>query len=295
MPIDLEGEYGYADIVLHAVFPSAKVAGNFFKDCALNANKSVECARNNGDFKKWKCTARDCKWFVCVSRRRVTTEMKSKRKRQTTKLSHVPHNSWYISKSSLQHAQCCYGTANPLGNQIERLPGFEGAILEGHNTSRERVVQLLAQEVLASMGLTVHIKLCAAYIRFNTLDKVKKVHVNHDEINNGVMDLQSSRTIREYNRNFEKLQQRFPSPVLISSGGEEYVWSYLNKIHPASWKVVGNNIASDEEEKWLSKNRTNTPSYGSSLPLFGVRSASGAEGDRVEPVGTCYWRSVGSS
>ncbi|KAK1947846.1 hypothetical protein P3T76_000136 [Phytophthora citrophthora] len=59
MPIHLEGEYGYADIVLHAVFPSAKVAGIFIKDCALEANKNVEYASNNGDFREWKCTARD--------------------------------------------------------------------------------------------------------------------------------------------------------------------------------------------------------------------------------------------
>ncbi|OWZ21042.1 hypothetical protein PHMEG_0004468 [Phytophthora megakarya] len=270
----------------------------------------------------------------------------SKRKRPATKLSHMHDNSWYIIKLNLRCAQCCCGTANPTGAQIERMPGFEGAMLEEHNSSRDRVVRNLrdiegidvsrksivlyrvtrialnnmeklfalsnpgsrvvcqvddagrffrcflairsvmdvqklllpdwisdgthmkqpqynvdkdgnkridpvavayvhketienfvwvfgncivagialhdrptftdrgkqrsAQQVLASMGLQVNIKFCALNIRFSTVDKFKKIDVTKDNVNNGIMDVQSSRTLREYNQKVEQLQKNFP-------------------------------------------------------------------------------------
>ncbi|KAJ8523763.1 hypothetical protein ON010_g17355 [Phytophthora cinnamomi] len=98
---------------------------------------------NNGDYKKWVCSAKGYKWLVAISRRRVKEKTKSKRKRPASMLSHHPPNSWYISNSNLQHAQCCISTANPTGAQIAKLPGFQASILEGHNTSKSRVVNNL--------------------------------------------------------------------------------------------------------------------------------------------------------
>jgi hypothetical protein len=143
MPIDLLEEYGYDQIERHAAFLDPEVAGHFIRDFAVYSNKCVAIKNNNGDYKTWVCSANDCKWFVSVSRRRVKENPKSKRKRPASKLSHLPPDSWYISNFNLQHAQCCTSTANPTGKPIARLPGFQASILEGHSTSKSRVVNNL--------------------------------------------------------------------------------------------------------------------------------------------------------
>ncbi|KAF4141276.1 hypothetical protein GN958_ATG09541 [Phytophthora infestans] len=74
----------------------------------------------------------------------------------------------------------------------------------------------------------------------------------------------------------------FPVGVPSGSGGnptEEFVWTYLQEIHPTSWTVLGNSDLSDNETAWLKENWKDTSSYGFGLPLFGVRSSSGVEGD----------------
>ncbi|KAF4135101.1 hypothetical protein GN958_ATG15771 [Phytophthora infestans] len=74
----------------------------------------------------------------------------------------------------------------------------------------------------------------------------------------------------------------FPVGIPSGSGGkptEEFVWTYLQKIHPTSWTVLGNSDLSEGETAWLKENWKDTSSYGSGLPLFGVRSTSGVEGD----------------
>ncbi|KUF89179.1 Lysosomal beta glucosidase [Phytophthora nicotianae] len=60
---------------------------------------------------------------------------------------------------------------------------------------------------------------------------------------------------------------------------EEFVWSYLRRINPISWTVLGNSSLDPGEVKWLDDNWKGAESYGDSLPLYGVRSTSGAEGD----------------
>ncbi|EEY69977.1 uncharacterized protein PITG_06524 [Phytophthora infestans T30-4] len=94
------------------------------------------------------------------------------------------------------------------------------------------------------------------------------------------MRLQSARTVREYERNIEPLKEMFPVGIPSGSGGnptEEFVWTYLQEIHPTSWTVLGNSDLSDNETAWLKENWKDTSSYGFGLPLFGVRSTSGVE------------------
>ncbi|KAI9988707.1 hypothetical protein PInf_022165 [Phytophthora infestans] len=96
------------------------------------------------------------------------------------------------------------------------------------------------------------------------------------------MRLQSARTVREYERNIETLKEMFPVGIPSGSGGkptEEFVWTYLQEIYPTSWTVLGNSDLSDGETAWLKENWKDTSSYGFGLPLFGVRSTSGVEGD----------------
>ncbi|ETP10950.1 hypothetical protein F441_13505 [Phytophthora nicotianae CJ01A1] len=143
MPIDLIEEYGYEGVTLYATFIEGDVAAKFISDVALNENKSVRLKNNSGNYRKWVCSARGCKWFVAMSRKRVKQDTKSARKRPITKLSHVPDNAWYISKVDLDHSQVCSSTANPSGRQIERTSGFQAAILEGYNTSKQRIVRNL--------------------------------------------------------------------------------------------------------------------------------------------------------
>lgn len=145
MPIDLVGDYGYSEVVLHAIFPSADVGGKFVSAFASNSNKSVRLAVNNGNYRRWACTALECKWFVSLARKRIRKDPKSTRKRPETSLIHVPDNSWYISKMDLTHMQCCPSTANPTGDQIARMPAFRAGIVEGHNTSKARTINNLKQ------------------------------------------------------------------------------------------------------------------------------------------------------
>ncbi|KUF88342.1 Actin-1 [Phytophthora nicotianae] len=438
MPIDLIEEYGYEGVTLYATFIEGDVAGKFISDVALNENKSVRLKNNSGNYRKWVCSARGCKWFVAMSSKRVKQDTKSARKRPITKLSHVPDNAWYISKVDLDHSQVCSSTANPSGSQIERTSGFQAAVLEGYNTSKQRIVrnlqvvegidvssknsvlyrtissaltklesdsseefqafpsyldafakenpgsrvccqldhagrffraflsigsivnvqnsllpvwecdgthmkhsryngicltligkdgnkrivpvavayvhketvgnfvwffanciasgvslsdrptfsdrgkQLLAQVALSSMGLPVHIKFCAVHIRFNTVDKFKKVKVTKANVNDPIMSLQSSRTIRDFERNIKNLRNRFQNGITSirdEKPVEEHVWSYLKAIHPMSWTVLGNSTLTAQENKWIENNWKDIPAYGEGLSLFGVRSTSGAEGD----------------
>ncbi|KAJ8571243.1 hypothetical protein ON010_g5593 [Phytophthora cinnamomi] len=78
MPSDLLEEYGYDQIERHAVFPDPGVAGQFIRDFAVNANKCVVIKTNNGDYKKWVCSAKGCKWFVAISRRRVKKQPRAR-------------------------------------------------------------------------------------------------------------------------------------------------------------------------------------------------------------------------
>ncbi|EEY70612.1 uncharacterized protein PITG_06073 [Phytophthora infestans T30-4] len=110
------------------------------------------------------------------------------------------------------------------------------------------------------------------HIRFNTVDKFKKVDVKKDNVNQHIMRLQSARTVREYERNIETLKEMFPVGIPSGSGGkptEEFVWTYLQEIHPTSWTVLGNSDLSDGETAWLKENWKDTSSYGFGLPLFG--------------------------
>ncbi|KAG1693221.1 hypothetical protein DVH05_023686 [Phytophthora capsici] len=67
------------------------------------------------------------------------------RKKPTTKLSHIPSGSWYISKMELNHAQLCPGTAVMTTEFLLEHPGFRGAILPGHSTSLARVVKTMSE------------------------------------------------------------------------------------------------------------------------------------------------------
>ncbi|KUF92371.1 hypothetical protein AM588_10008974 [Phytophthora nicotianae] len=157
-----------------------------------------------------------------------------------------------------------------------------GVSLHDRPTFTDRGKQLNAQNTLKRLGIKVHIKFCAVHIRFNTVDKFKKQLVTKDNVNELIMNLQSSRTVREYERNIDFIRSRFPIGVLSKHGDkttEEFVWSYLRRINPISWTVLGNSSLDPGEVKWLDDNWKGAESYGDSLPLYGVRSTSGAEGD----------------
>ncbi|KAE9051706.1 hypothetical protein PR003_g1481 [Phytophthora rubi] len=96
------------------------------------------------------------------------------------------------------------------------------------------------------------------------------------------MNLKASRSMRGYEHNINRLRKLFPTPITTAVDGkpkQEYVDSYLRSIHPTNWTVVGNSTLSGEESKWLGGNWNVTSTYGDGMPLFGVRSTSGAEGD----------------
>ncbi|EEY64577.1 uncharacterized protein PITG_15992 [Phytophthora infestans T30-4] len=194
-------------------------------------------------------------------------------------------------------------TANPNRGQIERLDGFRAAILEGHSSSKTRVINnlesvehinvskkhsVLYRAISSALSrlesdtneefkaLPAYMALFAeqneVHIRFNTVDKFEKVDVRKDNVNQHIMRLQSARTVREYERNIETLKEMFPVGIPSGSGGkptEEFVWTYLQKIHPTSWTVLGNSDLSEGETAWLKENWKDTSSYGSGLPLFG--------------------------
>jgi hypothetical protein len=157
-----------------------------------------------------------------------------------------------------------------------------GIALHDRPTFTDRGKQLLAQAVLSRWGLRVIIKFCAVHIRFNTVDKFKKVGVTKEKVNGEIMKLQASRSMREYDDNINRLRKFFATPIMTTVEGkpkQEYVDSYLRSIHRTNWTVVGNSTLSSEESKWLGDNWNATSTYGDGMPLFGVRSTSGAEGD----------------
>ncbi|ETN08471.1 hypothetical protein PPTG_12250 [Phytophthora nicotianae INRA-310] len=59
-----------------------------------------------------------------------------------------------------------------------------------------------------------------------------------------------------------------------TSQDNDYVWSYLQKIHHTDWSVVGDIQPTEEESKWLGQFWKNTSSHGQPIPLFGVRTTS---------------------
>ncbi|KAF1787895.1 hypothetical protein GQ600_22274 [Phytophthora cactorum] len=127
VPVDLRQVHDHDEIKLHASFSSARAAGGFVKDYALNMNTTVI-------------------WSVTIAQRCSRGESaKSTRKTLVSKLAHIATGFWYVSKFNLTHAQFCNSIANPTARQLLNQPGFNAAILDGHSTSRSRIVNNLKE------------------------------------------------------------------------------------------------------------------------------------------------------
>lgn len=97
-----------------------------------------------------------------------------------------------------------------------------GIKLHNRLTFTDHGKQLSAQTALVQLGLKVHIKFCSANIRFNTVDKFKTIDVKKHNVSDLILNLQSSRTMREYDRGIERLRERFP-PAIVSGSGKEKI------------------------------------------------------------------------
>ncbi|ETM44532.1 hypothetical protein L914_10247, partial [Phytophthora nicotianae] len=85
-----------------------------------------------------------------------------------------------------------------------------------------------------------------------------------------------------FDQGLKMIETRYPVGIAKLLNGvpdNDYVWSYLCKIHPTDSSLVGNMQPTLEDLKWRDSVWKNTPTHGEPLPLFGVRTTSAVEGD----------------
>ncbi|GMF10172.1 unnamed protein product [Phytophthora lilii] len=157
-----------------------------------------------------------------------------------------------------------------------------GIKLDDRVTFTDRGKQLGAQELMAQWGLKLHLKFCSLHLRFNVMDKFKSLNLNESWVNSDVFRLQSSHSTSDFDGSIARMKTRYPVPITKSIGGKtvhEFMPQYLHDIHPTSWSIIGNMRMSDDEKAWLKSSWNEVEAYGEALPLFGVRTTSGVEGD----------------
>lgn len=100
----------------------------------------------------------------------------------------------------------------------------------------------------------------------------------------------SSRT--QHESVLEEIRVAFPKSVNEGTKEEGFVCDYLKKLHPTSSTLLGNYKRVETKLQWFNTELPNTPTYGESLPQYGVRSMSDAEGENntfiLEGIRDCF-------
>jgi hypothetical protein len=142
----------------------------------------------------------------------------------------------------------------------------------------DRGKQLNAQILLGRIGLKISLKFCSLHIAFNVAARFRLTDPEKLIARGLVQKLQKVSTRIQFEAILDEIREALPRPINEGTADEEYVSDYLKAIHPTSWTLMGNYSLSAAEVEWLQHEWVDIPSYGEPLPLFGVKTTSGVEG-----------------
>lgn len=116
------------------MFADITKAGVFLRDYSFNRNKTIFRDGKTEESEKMGVFRQELRLVRLVLRKQPSNNKRS------SLVSPVSTGSWYISNLSDKHRNLCTSTVRCSTEQLQELRGFQAAIVEGGESSRERVV-----------------------------------------------------------------------------------------------------------------------------------------------------------